>query len=430
MIRIGETPAAAALPDTNAVLGLAVEAGEIMLRSGAETSRVEETVDILVRALGLAASSCLVTPTGIYLSVEDPRLPQPVTLVHRVHGRAVNYQRIWAINDLSRRVAAGRMGLAEARAALDAVAAAPDPYPFAVWVGAGAASAAGVALLLGGAIVDVAPAFASTIVVLLLVTRLQQSRIPAFFGDFAGAATAAAVGLGLVWLGLPIHAGLVIAGGIMQLVPGAALLTAVQDGISGNLLSSAARALETLLKGAALATGVGLGLSGAVAVGMHVSVENLAAATWQMPIQVAAAFVASACYAVWYHVPRFAVLTGGLAGALGWLTYLLAGQIGISPLAGTFLAAFAVGALSWSLARRQRAPVTLYVLPGILPLLPGVTIYNGMLDLAQNQSIAGLLVLVHASFLGGALAAGVALSNALAPALRDRARRLPGPLGR
>src|SRR5262245_52465394 len=80
-----DVPDRPALPDTKAVLALAMQAGEILLRSGAEISRVEETVGTLVHAFGLAASQCLVTPTGIDLCGDDPRLPLPVTLVRRVH---------------------------------------------------------------------------------------------------------------------------------------------------------------------------------------------------------------------------------------------------------------------------------------------------------------------------------------------------------
>ena len=88
-----------------------------------------------------------------------------------------------------------------------------------------------------------------------------------------------------------------------------------------------------------------------------------------------------------------------------------------AQLLSTFLAAFVVGLLSWGLARWQHSPATLYILPGILPLLPGLTIYKGMLTLAQSQSSEGSLLLAQATFLGGALAAGVALSTSLAPIL-------------
>jgi len=400
-----------------AVLALAVQAGDLLLRSGAETARVEATVDILVRAFGFALSDCLVTPTGVYISLDDPRLPAPVTRVHRVHSRGVHYARISAVNDLSRRVREGRLSPAAAQAELDRIAAAPDPYPFPLWLAAGATSAAGLAVLLGGDVQDVIPAFAGTVLVLLVGAGLARSRVPALFSDFSGAVLVSGMALGLVAAGLPIHADLVIAGGIMKLVPGAALLLAVQDGIAGDLLSSGARGLETLLKGAALASGVGLVLTQAVHLGLLIPAAGAPATVWQIPIQVGAAFVAAATYAVSNHVPRFAVLTAGVAGAVGWLANLLIVQVEPSALTATFLAAFLVGVLSWGFARWQRAPVTLYVLPGMLPLLPGLTLFNGMLDLAKTQNVVGLLVLVHAVALGGALAAGVALSNTVGPPL-------------
>jgi uncharacterized membrane protein YjjP (DUF1212 family) len=402
-------------------------AGELMLRSGAETARVEETVNILVQAFGFAESHCLVTPTGIYMSADDPRLTHPVTLVHRVQGRGTHYQRISAVNDLSRRAQAGTLTLAAAQQELAAIDQAPDPYSFITWLAAGALSAAAIAGLLGGGLIDVIPAFISTALVLLVATALDNSHMPAVFGEFVGAALASAIALGLLAAGVPIHANLVIAGGIMKLVPGAALLTCVQDGISGNLLSSGARGLETMLMGAALASGVGLVLSAAVFLGWPLPQDPGTGTVWQIPTQVIAALVAAASYAVSNYVPRFAILTAGLGSAVGWLAYLLILQAGGTPLPATFVAAFLVGLLSWQLARAQHAPLTLYVVPGILPLLPGLTIYEGMLDLARSQNVQGLLVLVHALFLGGALAAGVALSNSLGRVLWPVALLRRGP---
>lgn len=396
------------------ILALATQAGAVILSSGSETSRVEETINILVKAFGVEQSQAVVMPTGLYVTVDDPRLANPLTIVRRVRTRSPHHDRICAVNDLSRRIVRGLVTLEEAQVELDRIERAGDPYPFWVWVCAGAGTAAGATLLLGADWLDVLPAFVSTVLVQLLGWLLGQSRIPTIFSDFFGAAVATALALFLAWLGLPIHVNLVIAGGIIKLVPGAALVASVQDGISGDLLSSAARGLETLLKGAALASGVGLGLAIAINLGQTIPPESSNGETWQIPIQVAAAFIASACYAASNYAPRFAIVTAGLTGATGWLIYLLALQINNAVLIATFFAAFMVGTLSWLLARRQHSPTLVYILPGILPLLPGLTIYNGMLELARNDSIHGLLALAQATFIGGALAAGVALSHSLA----------------
>lgn len=398
------------------VLALAVQAGEIILRSGGEISRVEETTTILVKAFGIESSQAIVMPTGLYVSVDDNRLSHPITIVRRVRSRALNYNRISDVNNLSRRVVRGLATPEEAQIELDRIERAPNPYPFWLWVCAGAGSAAGATLLLGAGLLDVAPAFVSTILVQLLGWWLDRSKLPAIFGEFFGAAMATAIAVLLSWAGLPIHLDLVIAGGIIKLVPGAALVASVQDGISGDLLSSAARGLETLLKGAAIASGVGLVLTAALNLNISISTARTNGEVWQIPLQVVAAFVAASCYAVASHVPKFAILTAGVGGAAGWLTYLVIVRLNETPLLATFLAAFLVGTLGWGLARWQHSPVTIYILPGILPLLPGLTIYNGMLELSRNENVQGLLLLVQAMFLGGALAAGVALSNSLASA--------------
>src|SRR5206468_3503188 len=135
---------------------------------------------------------------------------------------------------------------------------APEPYPFWLWLGAAAGFGAGVPVLLGGSLLDSAITLASALLVQLLLWSLARCKIPRIFGEFSGAALATSLALLISWLGLPIDQTLVIAGGIIMLVPGAALLASVQDGIAGDLLSSGSRGLETLLKGAAVAGGVGL----------------------------------------------------------------------------------------------------------------------------------------------------------------------------
>ena len=399
------------------VLLVAVYAGEIMLRSGGETARVEETTNIILKSFGLEHPNTLVMPTGLYVSAYNEGMALPLTLVRRVTGRQLNFYRFAAVNELSRRIAQGQLTLAEADRELHGIEIAASPYPFWLWVLAGASSSCGVTVLLGGGAIDALAALVSSILVQLLIWLVGRSRIPAIFGEFTGAALATALALLMIQAGLPIHPTLVIAGGIIRLVPGAALLSSVQDGISGDLISSAARGLEAFLKGAAVASGVGLALNIGVALGVPTSFESAESHVWQIPIQVGAAFVASACYAVAAHAPLRAVAGTGLAGAVCWLTYLLLAAPTHNELLETFLAAVVVAGLGWGLARWQHEPVTLYILPGVLPLLPGLTIYNGMLALARNQSVEGLLQLAHATFLGGALAAGVALSNTVAPTL-------------
>ncbi|NWJ47394.1 MAG: threonine/serine exporter family protein [Chloroflexi bacterium] len=392
-------------------------AGEIMLSNGAETSRVEETVSILLRSFGIPYSNCLVTPTGMYISVDVDEVTTPFTLVRRVHKRIFNFSKIAAVNDLSRRAVQGSLTVGEIFTALEKVNTQDKLYPFWLWLLSGAGAASGGTLLLGGGALDAAVAFAGTLLVMFLTKLLERSQYPDIFIELFGAALATAFALAIAASGLPVGTTLVIAGCILRLVPGAALLASVQDGIAGDLLSSVARGLEAFLKGAAVASGVGAALSAATALGFSRPVNLKPDEAWQIPIQVVAAFLASIFFGISIDLPHRNIALAGIAGALCWLTHLSLQKLGVTELISAFIAAALVGTLSWGFARGQHSPVTLYILPGVLPLLPGLTIFDGMSALTQNDTLQGLFLLFKAIFIGGAIGVGVALSNSIAPAI-------------
>lgn len=90
------------------ILDITVLAGEIMLRNGAETSRVEETMFHMARALGAVKAECFVIPTGVFLTVTCPD-GRTRTIMRRVHDRTINLDRIAKVNELSRRLADKRI---------------------------------------------------------------------------------------------------------------------------------------------------------------------------------------------------------------------------------------------------------------------------------------------------------------------------------
>lgn len=86
--------------------------------------------------------------------------------------------------------------------------------------------------------------------------------------------------------------------------------------------------------------------------------------------------VATICFGILFQVPKRHFLACGLTGAVGWLAYLLcAGPGGFSPAVATFLAVLPLTALSRYFAIYCKAPVTVFLLCGIFPLVPGAGIY-------------------------------------------------------
>ena len=77
-----------------------------------------------------------------------------------------------------------------------------------------------------------------------------------------------------------------------------------------------------------------------------------------------------------FHVPKQYYLCGGVAGAAGWLVYR-ALELNVNSLMGpVFAGAFTVVFLSRIFAVRKKCPVTMFLIPGIFPLVPGMGIYQ------------------------------------------------------
>ena len=102
--------------------------------------------------------------------------------------------------------------------------------------------------------------------------------------------------------------------------------------------------------------------------------------------QVICAFWGVVALAILFHVPKKYLLFSGLVGAGGWLVYLLVTEGTQNPMVSAFLAAFFVALLSQIFARIFKAPVTVYLVSGILPLVPGVGMYRMVYYMLQGNN--------------------------------------------
>ena len=95
------------------VLDTAVLAGKIMLQSGAEIHRVEDTIHRILKVSGMKTAEAFVMPTGLIVTLDDPRMDS-MTVVKRIKTRGTNLSRIAEVNDISRRFCSGNISLEEA----------------------------------------------------------------------------------------------------------------------------------------------------------------------------------------------------------------------------------------------------------------------------------------------------------------------------
>jgi uncharacterized membrane protein YjjP (DUF1212 family) len=213
--------------EAHRALDLALRAGEVLLSCGAGAADVVATCVAITEACGLSRVECDITFTSLSISWQPAVEVAPVTAMRLVRVRALDYTRVTGVPDLVQDLVDGRTTRAEAEERLRAVVRARHPYRRPVVTGARAALAAAVAVLLGAGAVVTAVAFAATVVVDLVTTRMARNGVPLFYQNVVGGLVATAAALLLVAAGVGALPGLVVAGGIVLLLPGVTLVGAV-----------------------------------------------------------------------------------------------------------------------------------------------------------------------------------------------------------
>ncbi|MCI5872970.1 MAG: threonine/serine exporter family protein [Roseburia sp.] len=124
-----------------------------------------------------------------------------------------------------------------------------------------------------------------------------------------------------------------------------------------------------------------------------------------MIIQIVLSLLATLSFAVLFGAPKSELFFCGLGGAIGWVVYLIFLGLGSGITIPNLIATFALTVFSRMIASIRKNPVTVYLISGIFPLVPGAGIYYTsyyfiMNDTAQSSSygmetikVAGAIVL-------------------------------------
>ena len=234
-----------------------------------------------------------------------------------------------------------------------------------------------------------------------------------FLADLLGAAivvvSSVVASVLLTEAGIHVECQYIIAGSLMPLVPGTAFTLAVRDILAGDYVSGTARVMEALIVAASVALGVAFGFVVADFFGFDLAVEftlegihALDAHAW---FAILATFVGILGFCSVFSCPYKFIIICCSEAALCWAVYLLCISLGLSSVWASFFGAVFVDLSSQILARRLKAPVIIFLIIGVLPLVPGYGIYKVAYDMFTGGNVAASLT--NALLLAGAVALAV-----------------------
>jgi len=384
---------------------LALRMGVALLASGALATDIEMTLRRVMPALGLPGAEAVVTYSTVSISWVASGQAETSTAMQAVRRWRHDFSRLAAVGALARDIRAGTVDLPAAEEALDLIVARGRPYDRAVLLVAPGLSATAATVLFGGSGLDALATLLIALAIQPVLSRIGGSDLPQFFQVVAGVVSTAAAVVLLVAASLPIDGGLVLTGSVLRFLPGNALVAGMRDLIDRSIVSGTARLAEALLLGSAVAGGAALVLAAGSELGVRLQLSADGSGSWPLPATILAGALAVAFYGVQLGTPRGALVGAGVLGGLA--VAVQEGLLTSLPGSPTLLAALAVGVLGRLIARRAEAPASLWVVPAILPLLPGLAIVQAMLAETPAQQASLLLgALVTAFTIGVGVASG------------------------
>ncbi|AVP62139.1 MULTISPECIES: threonine/serine exporter family protein [Clostridium] len=127
--------------------------------------------------------------------------------------------------------------------------------------------------------------------------------------------------------------------------------------------------------------------------------------------QIILAFFGSVFPVVLFNIDRKKIIWTGFAGSIGWTVYLIVYNYIHSPVMASFVGAFMVGIYSEFMARKLKTPAMQFSIPGIFPLVPGITAYYAINSIVEQNYALAYSKGFQTVAVGGAIAFGIMLSS-------------------
>ena len=138
----------------------------------------------------------------------------------------------------------------------------------------------------------------------------------------------------------------------------------------------------------------------------------------ELALTLVGCFAATALFALLFRTPARLILPASLSAVAGYALSLWAGARLGAEWAGIFFGSLLSALIGEWLARRLRAPATIFLTVSVIPMVPGAGLYNTMLALIQNRYADAAAFGSDTMLAAGAIALGLSIAASAAYALR------------
>ncbi|MDQ0728849.1 threonine/serine exporter ThrE family protein [Microbacterium sp. W4I20] len=353
----------------------------------------------------------------------------PETLVRVVRVAAPDHAKLQRMQALVSDIRGG-MDLASARTAFRVIRRMPFRYQQSVVVVARALLAVGVSILLGASPIIVGLTFIAALCAAITQAALARLRVPLFFSQIAGGFVTTVVAVAVSALGaagiepfVGIRPSIIVASGIVLMLAGLTVVGAAQDAIDGFALTAGGRILDLTMQTLGVVIGILVGLELGTVLGFTMELPVDPAPFGPLPGVFAGAAIIAVAVAVFNGAGSGIILVSALLSAITIGGYTLASALNLHPAAASALGALLASFIGVLIAHNLHVPSVAVTTAAIVPLVPGVAVFQGLLEMVHSGGGAADVIdagssLSYAAVIGVGLASGASLGLYLGTPVR------------
>jgi len=377
-------------------------------RYGYTAPAIEDALTSVSRRLHVRGEF-FATPTAIFASLDAPTRTE--TFLIRVEPGNVNLDKLSRLDHLAHEVADGVVSPQEASRQIDAIRATPPRYRGKTTVVAAVVASACSARFFGGGWREVVTCGVIGFITGLL--SLLARRDPRFqIHDPVTAFLAGIIACAAAVLIPPVSLFIATCGGLIILLPGLVITTAISELATKHLASGTARMMSAIMVFLTLGFGLAVGLKvGMVTMHPNVEATSVPLPTWTLwvalvlaPIGFMARFQAN---------PRDALPIVLICILAFGCSRLAAQNIGIAN--GAFAGALAVGLASGFYSRWKSQPALVTSTVGIIMLVPGSVGFRSITNIIARDPIAGIQTAITMIATAVAIVTGLLVARVIVP---------------
>ncbi len=358
---------------------------EVGHRAGYPTADLEELVLSLAAHLGVEGAQISSTPTFVELAFGA--LTRQRSFSFRVRPRPVDLDAIARLDGVVRDVLDDQVELVDALARLDEIEAKPLVRPWFVRLSAYALAGAALTPVIGGGWRElIGAAFVGLLVGMVAIGSRRVEGTGPMLAPIAGI-VASFTAASLAELGLKASPDVVTLAALVTFLPGMALTIGVRELASEDLQSGVANTANAVIQLLGLVFGVGVGRS--IATSWFGVVHQVAPQVGFSAVRVVAAVGAGLAFTVTLRAQRSAAPVMCAATVLTVCVNTGARAL-FGPAGGVFVASLAIGVIGGILSAKLRRSPLVFIVPGVLILVPGSAGFDSLLKLLTGQTVSGI----------------------------------------